>query len=360
MEGYKRYRLIATALLAGAIAFILIAVFFGTRKLGVTLRWPVALAAFFCASYSYQAWWRARAARAVSNALPHVTAGAVGEQPPRVQLGAQPPDPELTFLRAAKLPRRVGRLRRVTESGNVFGSPPLRILHLWVFDSEGRMVDYLGGTWRELGSVHLLQSLSSLGSRSRGREANRDLDAVVGDDEQEVDAAIEAFRYSPLGGGMNDVASAGMSDIQVLDRYGSYPVNTILCADAAWQYAFQRLLDIADLITMDLAGFSADHLGAGYEIGYLIDNYPMDRVVFLVDAHYDREALGRELARSWEAMAVDSPNRNVLPRIRVFETHGMYRAGTRPLVPIEARAFGIGKADARRIVRMLMTEGVLP
>jgi len=84
----------------------------------------------------------------------------------------------------------------------------------------------------------------------------------------------------------------------------------------------------------------------------------MDRVLFLVDRTFDRAEMEAALSRSWVAMAEDSPNRDGLSTIRVIETRGMYQAGASPQAPIEARAVGAGKTDARRIVAKLLTEGV--
>lgn len=152
---------------------------------------------------------------------------------------------------------------------------------------------------------------------------------------------------------MNEVGGIKVADIIVWDMYGSYPVNSILCHDLVWKYALHRMLDRADLVTMDLAGFSEDHSGAEYEIGYLIDKYPIERVVFLVDRASDTSAVEEGLRASWSAMADGSPNRTAPVRVRIIQTGGMYLGDSSPNMPTETRIIGAGTADARRIVARL-------
>ena len=109
---------------------------------------------------------------------------------------------------------------------------------------------------------------------------------------------------------------------------------------------------------MDLSGHSQDHSGAEYEIGRLIDTFPIDRVVFLIDRTHDEKATEEALSRSWAAMAEDSPNRQGVSTIRIFRTRGMYQTNRSPRMPTEARLLGSGKTDARRIVAKLKADGV--
>ena len=48
------------------------------------------------------------------------------------------------------------------------------------------------------------------------------------------------------------------------------------------------LLDWADLVVLDLSGFTPDNLGVRYELQRVIDKVPIERVILLADRRSDR------------------------------------------------------------------------
>ena len=74
---------------------------------------------------------------------------------------------------------------------------------------------------------------------------------------------------------------------------------------------------------MDLRTFSASNQGSLDEIGYLLDDVDLARVVFLVDASTDRAFLDSSLQQRWHQVRADSPNLGApQPAARLFLMEG--------------------------------------
>jgi hypothetical protein len=82
------------------------------------------------------------------------------------------------------------------------------------------------------------------------------------------------------------------------------------------------MLSNADAILMDLRGFTPERRGCAYEIGELIDRFPIERVLFLVHENADRESLYALIRERWAAMRESSPNCGARhPLLKVYSTH---------------------------------------
>lgn len=100
-----------------------------------------------------------------------------------------------------------------------------------------------------------------------------------------------------------------------------YRGGALFCFDDVWKPAVGRMLEVADVVLMDLRGFSAERQGCAYEIGQLIDRFRIDRLLLLVDAATPLDLLDTLIRERWAAMAADSPNRGASePLIRFYET----------------------------------------
>jgi hypothetical protein len=75
-----------------------------------------------------------------------------------------------------------------------------------------------------------------------------------------------------------------------------YPVNEFLCAPDTWRDAVFKLLPEADIVLIDLRGFAAANRGCIYELNLLVEHFPLDRAVLVIDASTDRQALEETLA----------------------------------------------------------------
>jgi len=185
--------------------------------------------------------------------------------------------------------------------------PPLNLLALRVFGSPN-LADFLNlsDAWQWIGTRQLLDGPDTAGQKGRdllnylvGR-----IDRSIIVDTTELREALEAFSVRP-------------------DRMLRFPVNSMQCANATWKAALQYLLDRADVVVMDLSSLSEQNRGVAYEIGKLVDEVPLNRVVLLFDESTDLKVLKEILVRAYEAIAADSPNRRSGGlRVRVFDMGG--------------------------------------
>lgn len=99
---------------------------------------------------------------------------------------------------------------------------------------------------------------------------------LVVDTPEELERSLRAFRYAP-------------------NWLGMYAENTLLCGDAVWKSAVHSLLGHADVVVMNLFGFSESNQGCLYELGVLFDTFPIKRMLFLIDDTTDPDFLRETL-----------------------------------------------------------------
>jgi hypothetical protein len=117
------------------------------------------------------------------------------------------------------------------------------------------------------------------------------------------------------------------------DPDGRYRVAEFFCRDDTWQPTMRRLVADSDAVLMDLRSFSASNQGCVYELGRLLDEIDLGRVVFVTDKTTDRGFLEATLQQQWSSLAAESPNRSVSkPVARFFEVYGPTAAETGALV----------------------------
>jgi hypothetical protein len=105
----------------------------------------------------------------------------------------------------------------------------------------------------------------------------------------QLDERLRAFRYTPAWDGI-------------------YPFHSILCGDGVWKLAIDSFMAHADLVAMNLCGFSRSNQGCVYELGLLTDRMPTDRVLYLIDDSTDLDFLLETLQQTWDTMPTASPN----------------------------------------------------
>ena len=265
----------------------------------------------------------------------------------RVASAVPPPELEVQIILGKELPEENRPLQKVTREANVVGDKPLKILHLWTFDgdAESRLGAYFSSSWRELGSIHFLRSAEGASAEEYAAAMEKgSIRSLIAKTEAEVDTVFAGFDYEPdvrekgffaMGSfdGLRDSMPGGMG------RNGAYPVNSLMCNDAVWKYAFHRMLEQVDLVTMDLSTFGEGDVGAAYELGQLLDQYPLDRVAFLIQTEHevalpggiklkgsreervevDVEELQHALLAVWNTVSKSSPNRTA-PAAYLFKT----------------------------------------
>jgi hypothetical protein len=103
----------------------------------------------------------------------------------------------------------------------------------------------------------------------------------------------------------------------------NYPGVFLLCHQNVWRPAVDQMLDSAHEVLMDLRGFSEARQDCAYEIGRLIDRFPLKRLLFLKDETTPQAPLRGLIGGRWAAMNPDSPNGGLeAAAVRLFDTGG--------------------------------------
>jgi len=174
--------------------------------------------------------------------------------------------------------------------------PAKRLVLLRVFGSPHRAVqllEMLNDTWRLFGSI----------------------DLIVGTDVAALTASpvmLEAFLRRRVEALYLKTTAEVERQLQQLDRRvqgdGRYPINELYCFSSAWQAAVLRLVPGANVVLMDLRGFSIAHLGCVFELNHLVNLASLDRIVLLADRLTDMRALEETLQGAWRNLDSSAPS----------------------------------------------------
>jgi hypothetical protein len=185
-------------------------------------------------------------------------------------------------------------LRRLWRARARF--PAKRLLFLRVFnapDKRERLLERLDDTWRRIGRIDLIAgadlALRTLGASMLEAFLLRRVDAQFLKMNEEVDRRLAQLRSA-------------------LEGDARYPINEIRCYASAWEHAVTRLAPAADVVLMDLRGFTSENLGCVYELTELIWHVALERVVLLTDASTDIRALEEVARGAWSKLPATSPN----------------------------------------------------
>lgn len=250
------------------------------------------------------------------------------------------PPLEVELVRPRRLPRP-RPLRRVTAAANVTGDRPLSIAYLRLFENQARTCTFIQGAWREFGHVHFLRSAASVTpAEFRHAKSTGNLSGMFLVSREQFLAELAKSPPAPGHGHRHVFRNIAPRPIKVRDRYGSYPPTGYLCHGTIWKLAVDELLRNADLVVLDLSGFTARNVGTGYELQRVIDRFPVERVIFLADAYSDRGFLRSRIQAAWQKMAAGSPNSGTRPRTACLAVTDHYRRPQQ--APVIAGAPGQG------------------
>lgn len=209
-------------------------------------------------------------------------------------------------------------------------SPVKRLLLLRVFGrprAAFTLLELLRDTWRLFGSIDLITGpdlapwiVSPAMFEAYLRARVKDLFLKSS---EEVDCEISRFDRNIL------------SD-------GRYPINELRCFSNVWRFAVQRLAAHADVVLMDLGGFSNTHHGCVFELTQLLNLVPLARILLLADRRTDLEALRKVIHHSWASLSATAPGRTCAnPELQVLVLQSLNPAARNPLTSrllIAARA----------------------
>jgi hypothetical protein len=188
-------------------------------------------------------------------------------------------------------------LRAVGARGGA--TTPKRMLLLRVFSqatARRRLLDVLDDSWRRVGGIDTVVGVDL---------ALRTMNAL----------ALQDFLLGRLGRQMVTSTAdltgrlARVESRRAID--GRYPVNEFLCLPHVWQETVATLVHTADIVLMDLRGYTPHHRGATFELSLVVERVPVVRVVVLVDESSDIDALSAVMESTWSRLPANSPNHGV-------------------------------------------------
>jgi hypothetical protein len=211
--------------------------------------------------------------------------------------------------------RLAGLGRRTTaaaghEQPNALAHPPaLLLLRVFALGARSeRLFDALGKRWLRIGNIDMIAGPDLV---TTAVEPHEFLDFVGGRLSRQFvrDEADLALRFNARALGP--------------DPDGRHRVNEFFCHDDTWRPTMLRLAQAADVVLMDLRGFTPQNQGCRYELQQLLDFVALERVVVLIDAESPRDFIDGTLQTLWQASRADSPNRAARPaRVSLLEDRG--------------------------------------
>lgn len=112
--------------------------------------------------------------------------------------------------------------------------------------------------------------------------------------------------------------------LQRLDQYPRYldlgfRHEHVLCHDNTWFLAVADFARRADVVLMDLRGYSEQRQGCQREVDFLFDAVPLDRLLFLIDTADDQGLVRDMLLARWQRLRKTSPNLDLAaPVIQIY------------------------------------------
>ena len=204
-----------------------------------------------------------------------------------------------------------------------------------------KFVTYVGLLWarRQRSSEPRPPALLLLRVFSLGRRSEKFFDALADQWLSEgtlsviagpdlVTSTVEPHEFLDyLGGRLSRQFVTGEADLSSrmdqLDKRrdpdGRFRVNEFFCYASTWRMTFRALARSSSGVLMDLRGFSRTNQGCLYEIGQLLAETPLERVLFMVDETTDRAFLDQVFRTLWVHVPEQSPNRaHAAPTARLF------------------------------------------
>ena len=94
------------------------------------------------------------------------------------------------------------------------------------------------------------------------------------------------------------------------DPDGRYRVNEFFCRADTWQMTMRKLAADNNAVIMDLRSFSSINQGCKFEIGQLLNDIPLDRILLIVDESTDFNFLEETVRTLYQQITPSSPNYN--------------------------------------------------
>ncbi len=99
-----------------------------------------------------------------------------------------------------------------------------------------------------------------------------------------------------------------MSSVEGPERSGFYSNTYYSSHDDNWQSTIEGIAGIADVVLIDLRGFTNENRGTAFELAFVVNNFPLENVVALADKSTELDAVEAVLKDASQHMVASSPN----------------------------------------------------
>ncbi len=216
----------------------------------------------------------------------------------------------LSGLAAFAAYKLVATLALSAFAGRSSGGANVRLLLLRVFAlgrRSERLFDVVGAYWRHAGSIQLIAGPDLI---TKVVEPHEFLDFLRG-------RLARRFVDGP------ETLERRLSEMDLeRDRDGRFRVNEFFCHDHTWRAVLSRLVSQGDTVLMDLRSFSPANAGVAFELEELLNQVPLERVVFAIDRTTSQEYLRRVVEQACDRLRPTSPNQGRPGRVRLLGIEG--------------------------------------
>jgi multisubunit Na+/H+ antiporter MnhF subunit len=177
--------------------------------------------------------------------------------------------------------------------------PPQPLLLLRVFGYTRRtrtLIDQVGQVWRHNGPIDMI--------------GGTDLAAALIEPDELAQFWTGRLRRSFIADA-DDLRLRMQALDDRRDPDGRYRINEFFCHDNTWQATVRTLARRSRAVLMDLRGFGRQNRGCEFELGLLLHEVPLARIVLLIDASTRRADLEALLQSVWSRLPEVSPNRKL-------------------------------------------------
>jgi hypothetical protein len=177
------------------------------------------------------------------------------------------------------------------------GAPTLLLLRVFRSNRTGQpLLERIMQRWRYLGPIRLIAGTDFADSIIEPHEfydfLSRRLSRAFVKNREDLEHRLSGLMRGP-------------------DPDGLYRIEDFFCHKDTWKMTVACLAKQANVVLMDLRGFSSAHRGCSFEIEMLLNSVPVNRVVFAVDNSTDRVHLEETFRFAWNSLPSSSPNANV-------------------------------------------------
>lgn len=118
----------------------------------------------------------------------------------------------------------------------------------------------------------------------------------------------------------SDTYTPIVKKIQKHNLMGVHANTHVACHADDWKLTVESFSSVSDCLLVDLRGFTAKNAGIAYELGFVVNNIPLENVLGLADKTTDMEVVRKVFADHWSHMVKQSVNyHSKKPALQIYK-----------------------------------------